>query len=267
MEFATMRIVYEGAVATLRLSRVERLNAFGNQGTHDINAAAAALAGDELVRVVIITGEGRAFSTGIDLKELSAGEIDMSYHERWEAALRAFETMDKVVISAINGYCLGGGLQLALACDVRIAAESARLGLPAVKEGLIPGLGVWRLPRFVGLGRARELILSGRMVDARAAQAMGLVDEVVADADLPARARGSAEEYLRIPWDSVLRSKRLTNRAFDLPYDQALAEYFAAQAQAMRSQDHADALRAYREEQARKREARASHAPEPPDEA
>src|SRR5262249_25622507 len=151
----------------------ERLNAIDNQGTHDINAAANALARDGQARIVIITGEGRAFSSGIDLKELSAGEIDMSFHQRWEAALRTFETVDKVVISAITGYCLGGGLQLALACDVRIAAESAQLGLPAVKEGLIPGMGVWRLPRFVGLGRARQLILSGQLLDARAAHAMG----------------------------------------------------------------------------------------------
>src|SRR5690349_17840884 len=180
MELATMSISYDGPIATLRLNRVERLNAFGNQGTHDINAAADALARDDRVRIVIITGAGRAFSTGIDLKELAAGEIDMSYHHRWEAAMRAFETMDKVVIAAINGYCLGGGLQLALACDVRIAAESAQLGLPAVKEGLIPGMSVWRLPRFVGLGRARQQILSGEMIDARAAQAIGLVEDLAA---------------------------------------------------------------------------------------
>jgi enoyl-CoA hydratase len=253
MNLETMFITQDGPIAILHLNRMERLNAFGNQGTIDLNTAADALAQDDTTRIVIVAGEGRAYSTGIDLKELSAGEIDMTYHHRWEGALRKFEMMNKVVISAIHGYCIGGGLQLALACDVRIAAESAQLGLPAVKEGLIPGMGVWRLPRFVGLGRAKQLILSGELIGARAAHTIGMVDQVVADAELSSYVRGVAEGYLRIPWASVLFSKRLTNRAFDLPFDEFLPEYFAAQTEAMQSADHIAALQAYREEQARKR--------------
>jgi enoyl-CoA hydratase/carnithine racemase len=253
MQLETMFITREEPIARLRLNRTERLNAFGNQGTVDLNKAADALAQDESIRIVIVSGEGRAFSTGIDLKELAAGAIDMTYHHRWEGALRKFETMDKVVIAAINGYAIGGGLQLALACDLRIAAESAKMGLPAVKEGLIPGMGVWRLPRFVGMGRAKQLILSGELVGAHAAQAIGMVDDVVADAALAAHVRSTAERYLDIPWSSVLLSKQLTNRAFDLPFDAFLQEYFAAQAEAMRSEDHFAALRAYSQEQARKR--------------
>jgi enoyl-CoA hydratase/carnithine racemase len=253
MQLETMFITRDGPIATLHLNRTTRLNAFGNQGTIDLNTAADALARDDTARIVIITGEGRAFSTGIDLKELSAGEIDMSYHHRWEGGLRKFEAMNKVVIGAINGYCLGGGLQLALACDIRIAVESAQLGLPAVKEGLIPGMGVWRLPRFIGLGRAKQLILSGQLLGARAAQAIGMVDEVVADSDLATSMQTAAEHYLHIPWAAVLLSKRMTNLAFDLPFDDFLPQYFAAQTEAMRSADHIAALRAYREEQAQKR--------------
>jgi len=253
MQLETMFITRDGPIATLHLNRTTRLNAFGNQGTIDLNIAADALARDDTARIVIITGEGRAFSTGIDLKELSAGEIDISYHHRWEGGLRKFEAMNKVVIGAINGYCLGGGLQLALACDIRIAVESAQLGLPAVKEGLIPGMGVWRLPRFVGLGRAKQLILSGQLLGARAAQAIGMVDEVVADSDLAASIQATAEHYLHIPWAAVLLSKRMTNQAFELPFDDFLPQYFAAQTEAMRSADHIAALRAYREEQAQKR--------------
>jgi enoyl-CoA hydratase/carnithine racemase len=253
MQLDTMFVTREGPIATLRLNRTERLNAFGNQSTVDLNTVADALAQDSRVRIVIVGGEGRAFSTGIDLKELSAGAIDMTYHHRWEAALRKFETMDKIVIAAINGYAIGGGLQLALACDLRIAAESARMGLPAVKEGLIPGMGVWRLPRFVGMGRAKQLILSGDLISAHAAQAIGMVDDVVADAALAAYVQRAAERYLEIPWSSVLLSKQMTNRAFDLPYADFLEVYFAAQAEAMQSEDHLAALQAYREEQARKR--------------
>jgi enoyl-CoA hydratase len=253
MQLETMFITHDGPIATLHLNRTERLNAFGNQGTIDLNRAADKLAADDAVRIVIITGEGRAFSTGIDLKQLAAGEIDMTYHHRWEAALRTFELMHKVVISAINGYCIGGGLQLTLACDIRLAAQSAQFGLPAIKEGLIPGMGVWRLPRFVGMGRAKQLILSGDMIDARTALAIGMVDQVVEDSALLDTARHTAERFLQSPWSSVLLSKQMTNRAFDLPFDAFLDEYFAAQTDAMRSDDHFAAMRAYREDQACKR--------------
>ena len=200
MQLETMFITQDGPIATLHLNRTERLNAFGNQGTIDLNTAADRLAADDAVRLIVITGEGRAFSTGIDLKQLAAGEIDMSYHHRWEAALRKFELMNKVVICAINGYCIGGGLQLTLACDVRLAAESAQFGLPAIKEGLIPGMGVWRLPRFIGMGRAKQLILSGDMVDARTALALGMVDQVAEDSALLDLANRTAERYLQSPW-------------------------------------------------------------------
>jgi enoyl-CoA hydratase/carnithine racemase len=253
MQLETMFITQDGPVATLHLNRTERLNAFGNQGTVDLNTAADRLAGEDGIRIVIVTGEGRSFSTGIDLKQLAAGEIDMTYHHRWEAALRTFELMKKVVICAINGYCIGGGLQLALACDIRLAAASAQFGLPAIKEGLVPGMGVWRLPRYVGMGRARQLILSGDMVDARTALAIGMIDEVAEDTALMARVQSTAERYLQSPWSSVLLSKQMTNRAFDLPFDAFLEEYFAAQTEAMRSEDHFAAMRAYSQEQARKR--------------
>lgn len=251
-----MFITHDGPIATLRLNRTERLNAFGMGGTVELNRAADYLAQHEATRVIVITGEGRSFSTGIDLKELSAGEIDMTYHHNWEGALRKFELMNKVVIAAINGWCLGGGLQLALACDVRIAAESAMLGLPAVKEGLIPGMGVYRLPRAIGYTRAKRFILSGELVNGREAERIGMVDECVPDVEFASKVREVSTHYLNLPWASVLLSKQMTNRAFDLPFDEFLQEYFAAQTEAMQSADHFAAMRAYKEEQARKRAGR-----------
>ena len=253
MQLETMFITHDGALSTLHLSRTGRLNAFGNQGTIDLNTAADALAAEEGTRVVVFTGEGRSFSTGIDLKELAAGEIDMSYHHRWEGALRKFEAMNKVVIAAINGYCLGGGLQLALACDVRIAPESALLGLPAVKEGLIPGMGVYRLPRTIGIGRAKRLILSGELVNGSEAYVMGMVDYCVSDLYFSHKVREVSTAYLNIPWASVLLSKQMTNRTFDLSFDDFLREYFAAQTKAMQSEDHFAAMRAYRDEQEKRK--------------
>ena len=99
-----------------------------------------ALREDPDTREIIIRGEGRAFSTGIDLKELAADRIEMAYHQRWERALRTFETMEKLVIVGMHGYCLGGALQLALAADIRVSTAGCQIGLPAIKESLIPGL-------------------------------------------------------------------------------------------------------------------------------
>ncbi len=148
-------------IARVILNRPAVLNAVDNRATMDLNTVASRIAEDSDVRVVVIMGAGRSFCTGIDLRQLSTNQIDMKYFDRWERALRVFEEMDKIVVAAIKQYCLGGGLQLALACDIRIAASNAILGLPGIKEGLVPGMGTWRLPRYVGLG-PRETIHSFR---------------------------------------------------------------------------------------------------------
>ena len=113
-------------------------------------------------------------------------------------------------------------------------------------------MGLWRLPHFVGLGRAKQLIVSGELIEARTAQAIGLVDDVVADAELLAYVWSTAERYLRTPWTAVRLAKQMTNRAFDLPFDAFLQEYFDAQTAAMQSVEHSAARAAYREEQVRK---------------
>ena len=102
------------------------------------------------VRVVVVRGAGRAFCSGIDITALSQGEIGMSFFRNWEAALRKMETMDAVVIAAIQSHCIGGGLQIALACDLRVARDDARFGITAVSEGIIPGIGMWRVARHAG---------------------------------------------------------------------------------------------------------------------
>ena len=151
-DYETLKLTREDRLVRLELTRPERLNAFAMTGTRELLDAARRIAADEGVRMVAITGSGRALSTGIDLKDLAAGRIEPSYFDMWDAALRVFETMDKLVVCLIHGYAVGGGLQLALACDIRVCTPSAQLGLPAIKEGLIPGLGTFRLARYVGLG-------------------------------------------------------------------------------------------------------------------
>lgn len=237
----------EGKVARVVLNRPHVLNAMDNQATEDLYTVANAIAREEEVRVVVITGAGRSFCTGIDLKQLSADEIDMSYHHRFEPALRTFETMDKVVIAGIQEYCLGGGLQLALACDIRVAADNAVLGLPAVKEGFIPGMGTWRLARYIGLGRAKQLILSGDNIKAKEALRIGLVDHVVPLKQFVKGLEEIAQHYLNNCSEGTRQAKQLVNLSFDLAFEPFLKEYFRRQEIAQYSADHAEAKRAYRE--------------------
>jgi enoyl-CoA hydratase/carnithine racemase len=246
-QLETMSWEKDGKVARVVFNRPQLLNAMSNKSTIDINTIADALAKEDGVRVVVLTGTGRSFSTGIDLKQLSTDQIEMVYHQRWERALRIFETMEKIVIVGIKQYCLGGGLQLALACDVRVAADNAILGLPAIKESLIPGLGIFRLAHYVGFGRAKQLILSGENVNAQNAYAMGLVDYVAPLVEFETRLEQIVRQYLKVCSIATVKSKTLTNLSFELGYDAFLKKYFELQEIAQTSEDHFEARRAYRE--------------------
>jgi enoyl-CoA hydratase/carnithine racemase len=247
MQLETMRLNREGRIARVTLARPALLNAMNTQATLDLNVIADAIAEDKQVRIVIIGGEGRAFCTGIDLKELSRGETPLTYHHQFERALRCFEMMDKIVIAAVRGWCLGGGLQLALACDIRVASSDARFGLPAIVESIIPGLSTFRLWRYVGMGRAKRLILSGEPVSAEEALQIGLVDYVVGAAEFDSGVQALADRYLRAASTGSRLSKQLINQAPELDYDSFLQCYFELQAVAQTSPDHHEAMAAYRE--------------------
>ena len=246
-QLETMGWEVEDKVARIAFSRPELLNAMSNEATRDINITADAIAKEGGVRVVVITGSGRSFSTGIDLKQLSVNQIQMEYHHRWERALRIFETMEKIVVVGIKEYCLGGGLQLAIASDVRVAAENAILGLPAAKEGLIPGLATYRLPHYVGLGRAKHMILSGQNINAKEAYDMGLLDYVVPLGEFEGQLEEIVQQHVRVCSVATVKSKTLCNFSLDLDYDAFLNKYFELQEIAQTSEDHFEARRAYRE--------------------
>src|SRR5262245_25931041 len=154
----TISLEVQGRVSRMTFDRPEVLNAGNAQFAADLGRAVAAIDARDGVRVVVMTGAGRAFQTGVDLKALAAGELTQPDLIAWEDAMTAIERMDRLVIAAINGHCIGGGLQLALVCDYRLAVEEALLSLPAVKECLIPSMALYRLPRLIGLARAKELI-------------------------------------------------------------------------------------------------------------
>ena len=175
MNLETMHFTKEGRRGVLTLNRPHLLNAMNYQGALDLNAVAEAIRDDSELRLVVIRGEGRAFCTGIDLKQLVAGETPHAYYEQWDRALRVLEQAEKIIICAMHGYSLGGGFQLALASDIRIATADCKFGLPAIKEGIVPGLGTLRLSRYIGLGRAKWMVLSGDNIDGRRAYELGLV--------------------------------------------------------------------------------------------
>ena len=195
MKLVGAHVRYEAVdgVGWITLTRPEVLNALDAQLATDLAAAVAAAEADPDAWVVVVTGEGRAFSSGMDRRALSTGAIGEPFFRDWIRALNGLEDMGKLVVAAIRGYCIGGGLQLALACDLRLCAADAVLGLGATRHGLIPDGAVLRLGRIVGLGRAKELALLNDHLTPAQSLAMGLVNWVVPaetlDAELRARGR------------------------------------------------------------------------------
>jgi enoyl-CoA hydratase len=188
MQLDNLTVSHHDGVATLVIDRPSKLNALNAQTLSELEQAFDAVAADDAVRGVIVTGAGdKAFVAGADIGEL-AKETATSGHlaaRRGQDVFRKIETSGKPVVAAINGFALGGGLELALACHLRVASDRAKLGLPEVSLGIIPGYGgTQRLARLVGRGRALELILTGAHVDAAEAHRIGLVNRVVPAAEL-----------------------------------------------------------------------------------
>jgi enoyl-CoA hydratase/carnithine racemase len=242
----------DGPIARITLNRPEVLNAEDMIFLADMTEAVHALRDDRKARVAIIAGAGRAFCSGVDLKALSSGRLDPSFFTEIEPLWDILENCDKAVICGIHGYCLGGGLQIALACYLRIASDDAVLGLPAVKECLIPGLGTYRLPRLIGMGRARELLLLGDTIDARRALEIGLVNAVVPRTELEARCLALAERLLALPHTSLSHIKRLSNLAYQTDFSRFMNAYVPAMHACLASPEHQAAMAAFRAEQVTK---------------
>lgn len=246
-EFATMQCKVEGPLARITLNRPEVLNAMNLAWPRDLLAIAKMIEGDSRVKVVLITGAGRAFCSGIDLKALSGGGIPLEWFRETELAFRAVEELRQLVICAAHQYCIGGGLQLTLAADIRIATDTTQYALTAVKECLIPGMGTFRLARYIGLGRAKRIALSGEYISAQEAHAMGLVDYLVPEAEFAQRVDEITREYVKIASEGQRQTKHLLNLAFDLNWDEFLKEYMSSQQKTLASPEHTEAMLAYRE--------------------
>ncbi len=184
---ASFLLPEEENIAIVTLNRPDALNALSSGLLKDLNDVLEEIRKDDKIRCVVITGAGRAFSAGADLSEASSGEDD-ARKGRMELGQKVFdkiETFDKPVVAAINGYALGGGLELAAACDMRIASDKASFGNPEVNIGLIPAWGgCVRIPKLIGRAKAAQIVLTGERIDAKEAERIGLVNKIVAPEEL-----------------------------------------------------------------------------------
>ncbi len=223
-------------IATVTINRPDKLNALNAKVIGELDRCFAALAASDAVGAIILTGAGRAFVAGADIAEIAAGADEPA----GLAAVSAFgsrvftriERLNKPVIAAVNGFALGGGCELALACHIRIASKAAKFGLPETKLGLIPGYGgTQRLPRLVGQGRALQLILTGDMLDADAAAAIGLANQVVDGPMLLEAARSIALSAARNGPLALAHAITAVTLGAGMPMDEALrleSEHFGA---------------------------------------
>jgi enoyl-CoA hydratase len=221
MSFETLLVDREGAVAIVTINRPKVLNALNTQTINDLEQAMLDLQRDDEVRAIVLTGAGeKSFVAGADINELAVlSPVEGQRHgRRGQAVFDMIEHLGKPVIAAINGFALGGGCELAMACTIRIAADTARLGQPEINLGIIPGYaGSQRLPRLVGKGRALEILLTGDMVPAARAYEIGLVNRVVPAAELPSEARKYATALAAKAPIAVRYILQAVNHGMELP--------------------------------------------------
>ena len=225
MSFDTILLEKKERIAFITLNRPEVFNAINDKMISEFGEVVSDIHKDPTIRVVIITGAGKAFQAGADIGELSRMSPlqILDWNQRLVQNLNALESMRQPVIAAINGFALGGGLELALACTIRIASDKAKMGLPEVKIGIIPGAGgTQRLPRLVGKGMASEMVLTGEMIDAQTAFRIGLVNKVVPQEELMKASRDIADKITMNGPIAVSLAKDAIEVGESLPLDAAI---------------------------------------------
>jgi enoyl-CoA hydratase/carnithine racemase len=249
--YEQIELSVESNIATIKLNRPERFNALGSRIVEELGRALDEIEVSEEVRAVILTGTGdRAFCSGVDLKE----RREMDADERWahNRALNAFSErlarMQAPTIAAINGLAFGGGFEMTLACDFRISADHAEFALPEVSLGIIPGSGgTQRLPRLIGLTRAKELILTARRIDASMALEMGIISKVISKDELLEEARTLAKEIAKNSPLAIAYAKAAVNIAMETSIEQGLLFETAAIRTTLAHEDYKIGLAAFAE--------------------
>ena len=248
MAYRNLILDVDQRVASITVNRPDVRNALDTETVEEFHRALAEVAKARST-VLIVTGAGdKAFVSGADINAIRARKRDDALASINSRLMSAVESHDAVSIAAVNGYALGGGCELALACDLRVAAEGAVFGLPEPTLGIIPGAGgTQRLPRIVGLGRAKEMILTGARWDAGQALAYGLVSRVVPRGELAAATRALAEQVLALGPLAVRLAKAALNASSHMPLSAGLAFESAAQAITFESEDKQEGTTAFLE--------------------
>ena len=216
MTYETILVSRSERVGTITLNRPEALNALNMQVMHDVTAAAAAFDDDPGIGAIIITGSAKAFAAGADLKMMSELSVSEVFESDLFGAWSRLAAVRTPVIAAVGGYALGGGCELAMICDVLIAADTAKFGQPEIKLGVLPGMGgSQRLTRAIGKAKAMDMILTGRMMDAAEAERSGLVSRVVPAETLLDEANAVATTISQMSRSAARMAKEATNRAFE----------------------------------------------------
>lgn len=222
-EYSNFLLSSDAGIGVLTLHRPHALNALNYDLLKELDEVLTHIAQDETIQVVIITGSGdRAFAAGADITEMQplSALAGRNWARFGQAVFNKLENLPQPVIAAVNGFALGGGCELAMACDLRLASEQAKFGQPEVTLGITPGFaGTQRLPRLVGKGRAKELLFTGDIIDAREAYRIGLVNSVTAPAELMPAARALAAKIMSRAQVAVKLCKAAVNKGLDL--DQA----------------------------------------------
>jgi enoyl-CoA hydratase len=246
--YRNIELELDGRVATLTVSRPDVRNALDGETVAEFHRALEEVRAARAT-VLIVTGQGdKAFVSGADISSIRERRRDDALASINSRLMAAVEAHEAVTIAAVNGFALGGGCELALACDLRVAAENAVFGLPEPSLGIIPGAGgTQRLPRIVGLGRAKEMILTGARWDARQARDAGLVSQVVPRTELMAAARAMAERVLALGPLAVRLAKAALNASSQMPLAAGLAFESTAQAITFESRDKMEGTSAFLE--------------------
>lgn len=223
MTYECILVEIHGRVGIVTLNRPKALNALNPQLINELNAALRAFDSDEAVGAIVITGSEKAFAAGADIKNMAAKSFQDVFFEDlfadWDGVARA----RKPVVAAVAGFALGGGCELAMMCDFVIAADTARFGQPEINLGLMPGAGgTQRMARSIGKAKTMDLCLTGRFMDAKEAEACGLVARVVPAAELMAEALKAAEAIAAKSLLSIMLVKETVNRAFETPLSEGL---------------------------------------------
>lgn len=251
MSYNNLLFTVEESIATITFNRPKALNAMNSETMLELRDAVTACKNDANVKVLILTGAGeKAFVAGADIAQmqnLRPAEA-LGFMELGNETLRLIETMPKPAIAAVNGFALGGGAEISMACDVRFASENAQFGQPEITLGIIPGWGgTQRLARLVGLGRAKEMILGGGLIDAKRAYEIGLVNKVFPLDQLLAEAGKFARKLTTLPGFALKMIKHSINFGYDLSMDNAIRLEVECCAQCFSTDDQKEGMKAFLE--------------------